>query len=59
LAEPKEKGKIAMDLVLALQFTGSLDTLPGACDFDQDALLRDTDRFIEFDQVQGLVYEKQ
>ena len=59
LTEPEEKGKVAVDLVLALQFTGSLDTLPGACDLDQDALLRDTNRFIEFNQVQGLVYEKQ
>ena len=59
LAEPEEKRKVAMDLVLALQFTGSLDTLPSACDLDQDALLRDTNRFIEFNQVQGLVYENQ
>lgn len=34
LTEAEEKGKVAVDLVLALEFTGGLDALPSACDFD-------------------------
>lgn len=59
LAESEEKGKVTVDLVLGLKFAGSLDAFPSACDLDQDALLRDANRFIEFNQMQSLVCEGQ
>ena len=59
LAEPEEKGKVTVDLVLALKFVGSLDAFPSACDLDQHSFLRDANRFIEFNQMQSLVYEDQ
>ena len=42
LAETKQESEVAVDLIIALEFTGSLNTLPGGSNFDEDAFLGDT-----------------
>lgn len=42
-----------MDALL-LELLGGLDTLPGRGDLDEDAVLVDTDRLVELDQLAGL-----
>jgi len=54
LAEAEQEGEVAVDLVVTLEFTGSLDTLPAGSDLDEDAFLGDPNRFVELDQVFGL-----
>ena len=54
LAETEQEGEVAVDLVVTLEFTGSLDTLPGGGDLDQDAFLGDSDGLVELDQLFGL-----
>ena len=54
LAETEQEGEIAVDLVITLEFTGSLDTLPAGSDLDQNAFLGDPNRLVELDQVLGL-----
>ena len=43
-----------MDAVLGLELLRGLDTLPSRGDLDQNALLLDTDRLVELDEVLGL-----
>lgn len=54
LAETEEKGEVAVDVVLRLEFPRRLDTLPGRRDLDQDALTLDANRLVEGDEVLGL-----
>jgi len=54
LAETEQEGEVAVDLIITLKFTSSLDTLPGGGDLDENAFLGDADRIIEPDQVLGL-----
>jgi len=54
LAETKQECKVAVDLVVTLEFTGSLDTLPGGSDLDENAFLGDADGLVKLDQVLGL-----
>ena len=54
LAETEQESEIAVDPIVTLEFTGSLDTLPGGSDLDENAFLGDADRLVEFDQVLGL-----
>ena len=43
----EDEGQVAVDAVLALKDVGSLDTLPGGGDLDEDAVLGDALRFVE------------
>lgn len=43
-----------MNAVVSLEFPGGLDTLPRRCDFDEDTLLLDTNRFVKRDELFGL-----
>ena len=54
LAETEQESKVAVDLIVALEFTSGLDTLPGRSDFDENAILGDADGLVELDQVPGL-----
>ena len=54
LAETEQESKVAVDPVVTLEFTGSLDTLPSGSDLDENTFLGDTDRLVERDQVLGL-----
>ena len=54
LTETEQESEVAVDPVVTLELTGSLDTLPGGSDLDENAFLGDTDRLVEFDQVLGL-----
>jgi hypothetical protein len=54
LTETEQKSKVAMDLFITLEFTGSLDTLPGRRDLNENAFLGDTNGFVKLDQVSGL-----
>lgn len=55
LAKTEQEGEIAVDLVVAFEFTGSLDTLPGGGDLDENAFLADTNGLVELDQVPRLI----
>ena len=54
LAETEQESEVAVDPVVTLEFTGSLDTFPRGSDLDENAFLGDTDRLVELDQVLGL-----
>ena len=54
LGEAEEKGEVAVDAVIALELAGSLDTLPGGRNLDEDALLLDADGVVERDELLGL-----
>ena len=54
LGESEEEGKVAVDAVLLLELTGSLDTFPCRGDLDEDAVLVDTNRLVESDELLGL-----
>lgn len=54
LAETKEQGQVAVNAFIALQFAGSLDTLPGGGNLDEDTLLVDTLGLVELDELLGL-----
>ena len=54
LAETEQESEIAVDPIVTLEFTGSLDTLPGGSDLDENAFLGDPNRLVELDQVLGL-----
>ena len=58
LAETEQEGEVAVNVFIALEFTGSLDTLPGRCDLNENAFLGDADGFIKLDQVSGLCIGK-
>jgi hypothetical protein len=58
LLETEEEGEVAVDLVLSLELAGSLDTLPGGGDLDEDAVLVDTELLVESDEVLGLCREE-
>lgn len=51
LTETEEKSEIAVDSIVTLEFTSSLDTLPCGSDLDQDTLLLDADRVVESDEL--------
>lgn len=44
-----------MDAVVALKFAGSLDTLPGRRNLDEDALLLDADGVVQSDELLRLL----
>ena len=54
LTEAKEQGQVAVNPVVTLELARSLDTLPCRRDLDQDALLLDTDRLVERDELLSL-----
>lgn len=54
LDEREHQGQVAVDLVLGLQDVGSLDTLPGGGDLDQDAVLGDTLLLVQLNACQHL-----
>ena len=54
LAEGEEKGEVAVDALNGLEVLGSLDTLPGGGDLDEDALLGDAGILVETDDLLGL-----
>jgi hypothetical protein len=54
LAEAEQESEVTMDLVVTFEFTGSLNTLPGRSDFDENAFLGYTDGLVKLDQVLGL-----
>ena len=54
LAETEEEREIAVNAVVALELAGSLDTLPGRGDLDQDAVLGNANRLVERDELLGL-----
>lgn len=54
LAETEQKSEVAVNLFFALEFTGSLDTLPAGSDLDENAFLGDANGLVELDQVPGL-----
>lgn len=55
LSEAKQESEVAMDLVVALEFTGSLNALPGRGDLDQDTVLGDPDGLVQSNQLLGLI----
>lgn len=54
LAETEKKGQVAVDVVITLEFTSGLDTLPCRCDFDENTLLLDTNRLVEGNELLSL-----
>jgi hypothetical protein len=54
LSKAKEKSQVAVDLVVTLELTRSLDTLPGGRDLDQDTVLVDTLGLVERNELLGL-----
>lgn len=54
LSETEQEGEITVDLVVTLEFTSSLDTLPARSDLDENTFLGDPDGLVELDQVFGL-----
>ena len=54
LSETEQKGEVTVDLVVTLEFTSGLDTLPAGSDLDENAFLGDPNRLVELDQVLGL-----
>ena len=49
LAKTEQESEITVDLIVALKFTSSLDTLPGGSHFDENTFLRDADGLVELD----------
>jgi len=47
LWEREHEGQVAVDIVILLEDTGGLDTLPGGSDLDQNTVLGDTDGLVE------------
>jgi len=54
LSETEEEGEVAVDLVLSLELAGSLDSLPGGSDLDENAVLGNSNRLVKSDQGLGL-----
>ena len=54
LAEAKEKGEVAVNALVAFELAGSLDALPGRCDFNEHAFFLDSDRFVKRNEVSSL-----
>ena len=54
LTKTEQESEVTVDLFITLEFTGSLDTLPGRCDFNENAFLGNANGLIKFDQVSGL-----
>lgn len=54
LSETEEEREVAVDLVLSLELAGSLNSLPGGSDLDENAVLGDSNRLVESDQGLGL-----
>lgn len=46
LTEAKEKSKIAVNSIISFELASSLDSFPGRCDFDKDAILFDANWFV-------------
>jgi hypothetical protein len=55
LTESEQEGQVAVNVVVPLQLSGGLDTLPGRGDLDQDPLPVDTLGLVESDELLGLV----
>jgi len=51
LSKAKEEGKVAVDAVIALEFTSSLDAFPCRGDLDQNAVLVDANRLVKSDEL--------
>lgn len=51
----EQESQVAVNLVVALEDAGSLDSLPCGCDFNQDAGLIDADGLVEINDVESLV----
>lgn len=54
LLKAEEEGKIAVNLMVALELPSSLDTLPSRGDLDQDTLAGDSDGVVEGNEVLSL-----
>ena len=54
LGETEEESEVTVDVMLALELTSGLDSLPRRCNFDKDTLLLDTDGLVEGDEFFGL-----
>lgn len=54
LAETEKKSQVTVDVVLLLEFTSGLDTLPCRSDLDEDTLLLDADRLVQGNELLGL-----
>lgn len=54
LFKAEEQREVAVDRILCLKLAGSLDTLPGRGNLDEDAVLVDTELLVESDEVLGL-----
>lgn len=55
LAEAKEESKVAVDVFVLFEFTSGLNAFPRRCDLDENTLSRDTDGFVERNQLLCLV----
>ena len=51
LTETKQQCQIAMNPVIPFQFPGSLDTLPSGRNLDQNTFFRDSDRFVQSNEL--------
>ena len=54
LSEAKEEGEVAVDAVVLLEHAGSLDTLPGGCNLDENTLFLNADALVELDVLESL-----
>ena len=54
LGEAEEEGEVAVDLVVALELAGGLDSLPSRSDLDKDAVLGDSEVGVKCDELLGL-----
>ena len=49
LAKTEQESEVTVDLVVALEFTSGLNTLPGGSNLDENAFLRYADGVVELD----------
>src|SRR6266404_425473 len=54
LTEAKEKGEVAVNTLVALELSSSLDTLPGRRDLDKHTFFLDSNGFVEPNELSGL-----
>lgn len=55
LDKGEEQGQVAVNAVLGLELSSSLDTLVGGGDLDEDSLLGDTLGLVEIDELESLL----
>ena len=53
LAETKQQRQITVDPVVPFQFPGGLDTLPSGRNLDQNTVFRDSNRFVQSNELFG------